>query len=196
MRDGLDEYTITHMTDLIQRLPTWRITVLCRGAHKVTQKMAREIEEVLTVDDIRKLESTEYVRKCLGIIEEAQRGQPCNHSMFADVRDYLTTMLTLQNGSRTGVVENITMEDNEKGKKDRDGNFVCTVDRHKKPAPSMGQQDWSSSHVYICTQIYTFLQYEATLLAQRGRSSPTSAGRSLRVLTWEKESHMYSRKQR
>ena len=125
-----------------------------RGAHKVTQKMPREIEQVLTVDDIKKLESSEYMRECLGIIEEAQRGHPCNQSMFVDVRDYLTTTLTLQNGSRTGVVENIKMEDYEKGKKDRDGNFVCTVDR-KKTDPQYGPARLVfKPRVHLYTDIY------------------------------------------
>ena len=154
MAESLDEYVTVRVTDLITRLPNWRKTINRRGATKASEKVIRETEEALTVGDIQAFERSEYVKRCIGIIEEVSRGQPCKSQQFVDVRDYLATILTLHNGSRTGVVENVTMKNFEAGRKDRDGNFVVQVPNHKTHSSYGPARLLFKPHIYQYTKIY------------------------------------------
>ena len=71
-----------------------------------------------------------------------------------DVRDYLATILTLHNGSRTGVVENVTLKHFAAGRKDRDGNFVVQVPTHKTHSSHGPARLLFKPHIYQYTKIY------------------------------------------
>ena len=152
--ESLDNYITVRTSDLITRLPDWRKTINRRGATKASEKVIRETEEALTVKDIQAFERSEYVKRCVGIIEEVSRGQPCKSHQFVDVRDYLATILTLHNGSRTGVVENITIQHFAAGRKDRDGNFVVQVPTHKTHSSYGPARLLFKPHIYQYTKIY------------------------------------------
>ena len=152
--ESLDDYITVRVSDLITRLPDWRKTINRRGATKASEKVIRETEEALTIQDIQAFERSEYVKRCIGIIEEVSRGQPCKSQPFVDVRNYLATILTLHNGSRTGVVENVNIKHFEAGRKDRDGNFVVQVPTHNTHSSYGLACLLFKPHIYQYTKIY------------------------------------------
>ena len=134
--------------DLIPPIST---TVSRRGASSSSEKVVSESEEALTVDDIQAFERSDYVKRCIAIIDEVSRGQPCKKTQFVDVRDYLTTILTPQNDSRTGVVKNVRMEDFAKAKMNQDGNFVVPMHKHKT------MEQYGPAHLIFQPHIYIWL---------------------------------------
>lgn len=74
-----------------------------------------------------------------------------------DVRDYLATILTLHDGSRTSVVVNVNMEHFEQGRKDRDGNFVVPAPTHKTNIQYGPACLIFKPHIYQYTKIYVEL---------------------------------------
>ena len=68
--------------------------------------------------------------KTLGDFQDLPSGTMPRQSEYTVVRDYLLTLICINNGSRSGVLSNMTFGEFRKGQEE-DGFFVVEVNKHK-----------------------------------------------------------------
>lgn len=94
------------------------------------------------MDDLSKLKTPEYVQefdrskvvrdavRLLGEFQDASLEKIPTQPKLTTVRDYLLTLLCINNGSRSGSLSNMTLGEYKKAHKDKD-DFVVKVKKHK-----------------------------------------------------------------
>lgn len=120
-------------------------------------------------------------------------GSAVKSQQFVDVRDYLATIQTLNNGSRTRVVENVEMKLFAAGKRDRDGNFVVSIPTHKTHSSYGPARLLFRPHIYQYAKIYVD-SMQSNFPGTSGPFFPTNMGKSSKDPTSESRSLRSSRR--
>ena len=91
-----------------------------------------DIGKLKNPEDIKHFDTSEVARNAVKIIGEFQDNPdaPLTTSQYTLVRDYLMTMICIDNGSRSGPISNMTLEEFSNCSKEED-HFVVRVKKHK-----------------------------------------------------------------
>ena len=110
-------------------------------------KRLEDISNLRTPEQIKQFDSSDVARRAIKIIGEFQESNEQvlpSQSQYTTVRDYLLTILCINNGSRSGALANMTMEEFRAAQRDGD-EYLVRVKNHKTfdshgPAPVVFSQ--------------------------------------------------------
>lgn len=109
---------------------------------------------VRTPEQINSFEMSETSRTAVRLLGEYQdkEGEPPSQAEYTTVRDYLMTVLCINNGSRSGTLANMTLQEFEKATEE-DECFVVRVKNHKT-LTTHGPVNLVFSSLYRYTKIF------------------------------------------
>ncbi|XP_028415023.1 uncharacterized protein LOC114538102 [Dendronephthya gigantea] len=97
------------------------------------EKRLEDMEQLRTPEQVKEFDVSSVARSAIKILGDYQ-DMACNavpsQAEYTSVRDYLLTLLCINNGSRAGSLANMTLGEFQKAKKEEDC-FVVMVKRHK-----------------------------------------------------------------
>jgi len=100
-----------------------------RGSH--WKKELEQLDQLLTSEEIKKLDDSNTVKFCKKVLKEVRDTSRQNSfKEFTNARDYIIMCLCLDNGSRTGALSNMTINEFQKAKP-QGRSFTVRVENHK-----------------------------------------------------------------
>ena len=130
-------------------------TIHRRTAHQVTTRKVNDAFTHLTPSDIRQVEVSEPAKKAVKLIGLAADKKALTQNEFVTVRNYLTTTMLYEIGSRPGPLENALVSRFKNATytapSDR---YTILVDKHKTTRHHGGAELTVTSRLYGYLQIY------------------------------------------
>ena len=106
---------------------------LRRKDEKLRNKKELEIIKLFpTLDEIKALDTCKLTKDSIRTLKGLRDGSiPLNIATFVAARDYLIAFLTLDNTTRPGSIENMTLGEFGLAKRDKKGRWIVSVAKHK-----------------------------------------------------------------
>lgn len=120
------------LTSLSDQIKLWTKSFRKESNHRFWEKRMEDMSSMRTPEQIKEFETAEIARtaiRLLGEYQESEIGSP-SQPEYTLVRDYLLTLICINNGSRSGTLANMTLGEFNKGTKE-DECFVVRVKDHK-----------------------------------------------------------------
>lgn len=112
-------------------LKGWRSTVDSQSYAVKNKRFVDESEGLLTLQELVQIKSRNMYNEAMRLIIQAGQGKELNVKEFVLARDFLLTRFSLDTGTRTGPLNNSTLEEFSAGKV-KDGCKVMLVAKHKR----------------------------------------------------------------
>ena len=118
---------------LIEQMKMWSKTYNKQVKERFWEKRMEDISCLRTPEQIQQFDISELMREAIKVIgkfeEFSENVMPCQKEYIL-VRDYLLTMLCINNGSRSGGLANMTLGEFRAAKK-HDDDYLILVKKHK-----------------------------------------------------------------
>ena len=95
------------------------------------------MQQLITPEQVRQFEVSDLARKAVKLLEEYQEATGVfvlNQPDYIMVRDYLLTVLCINNGCRSGTLANMTLQEFQSASEEN-GSFLVKVKKHKTLPP-------------------------------------------------------------
>ncbi|CAB4043461.1 Neurofilament medium polypeptide, partial [Paramuricea clavata] len=121
------------LVSLSEQVKLWAKSSRKMAQNRFWEKRVEDIETLKTPEDIKRFDTSEVARKAVKILGEIQTC-PDNHLVskaeYTIVRDYIMSLICINNGSRSGPIANMTMEEFQNAIQ-QDDCYVVRVKKHK-----------------------------------------------------------------
>jgi hypothetical protein len=132
--EGFDVGVSTEtLTTLSEQVKLWAKSYRKKGIDRFWEKRMEDMSTMRTPEQVREFDTSKTARLAISLLGEYQDTEgemPPSQPEYTTVRDYLLTTLCINNGSRSGTLANITLQEFENAHKE-DGCFVAKVKNHK-----------------------------------------------------------------
>ncbi len=116
----------------IGKVKHWTKSMRKQLTRRKWEKRAEDAEKLATPEDFATFDNSEIVRSAIKIVGNfmSSSGMHLRKREYTTVRDYLISILCTDNGSRTGAIANMTIEEVRRAEKDGDAMLITVLD-HK-----------------------------------------------------------------
>ena len=121
------------LSRLSDQVKLWAKSYRKRGKDRFWEKRMEDMAIIRKSEQVKEFEASDTARqaiKVMGEYEDYGGTLPPSQPKYTGVRNYLLTVLCINNGSRSGTLANMTL-DEFKNVKEEDGCFVAKVKNHK-----------------------------------------------------------------
>ena len=121
------------VTTIQQQIKEWLNALKKSLQERSWEKRVKDVENLITPDDIQKFDQSEAVEKAILFLAEHMKNSTSttpSQNCFCHVRDHLIIRIVIENACRTGPIANMTLKDLDKARRDKD-QMVVTILRHK-----------------------------------------------------------------
>ena len=125
--------SIEQLSSLSDQVILWGRSYRKKSAGRFWEKRMEDLASLRTPEQIKEFETSKIAREAvrlLGQYDNEERADSPNQSEFTTVRDYLLTIICINNGARSGALANMTLQEFERATKE-DGCAVVRVHNHK-----------------------------------------------------------------
>ena len=126
------ETTASQLVRLSEQVKLWARSCRKMMQDRFWEKRIEDIAKLKKPQDIKEFDTSKVARNAVKILGEFQDNPNAllTQSEYTNVRDYLMTMLCIDNGSRSGPIANMTLDEFNNCTKQQD-RFVVRVKKHK-----------------------------------------------------------------
>ena len=120
------------LSSLSEQVTLWGRSYRKKSAGRHWEKQMEDISSLRTPDQIRDFETSEVAREAVRLLGKYQEKGDAEPSQpeYTCIRDYLLTVICINNGSRSGALANMTLQEFERATLE-DECFVVRVKNHK-----------------------------------------------------------------
>ena len=124
------------LSSLSEQVKLWGRSYRKKSADRFWEKQIEYMASLRTPEQIKRFETSEVAREAVGLLGEYQSEErdPANQAEYTSVRDYILTVVCINNGSRSGALANMTLKEIERANLE-DECFVVRVKNHKTLYP-------------------------------------------------------------
>ncbi|CAB3983100.1 Hypothetical predicted protein [Paramuricea clavata] len=118
---------------LCEQMKMWNKSCAKQVKTRFWDKRMEDISNLRTPEQVKQFDTSDVAReavKILGEFEESPEHVMLSHTQYTTVRDYLLTILCINNGSRAGALANMTLEEFRAAKR-HDSEYLVNVKKHK-----------------------------------------------------------------
>jgi hypothetical protein len=118
---------------LSEQMKMWNKSCAKQVKTRFWDKRMEDISNLRTPEQVKQFDTSDVAReavKILGEFEESPEHVMPSHTQYTTVRDYLLTILCINNGSRAGALANMTLEEFRAAKR-HDSEYLVNVRKHK-----------------------------------------------------------------
>ena len=121
------------LVSLSEQVKLWAKSSRKMAQNRFWEKRVEDIETLKTPEEVKQFDTSEVARKAVKILGEFQTcpdNPLVSKAEYTIVRDYLMTLICINNGSRSGPIANMTMEEFQNAI-EQDDCYVVRVKKHK-----------------------------------------------------------------
>ncbi len=125
--------SLEQLESLSQQVKLWTSSFRKKSLDRFWEKRIDDMSSMRTPEQVRAFDTSEVAREAvrlLGEYQDKRNEEKPTHPEYTTVRDYLLTILCINNGSRSGSLANMTLREFGQASKDDDC-FVVRVKDHK-----------------------------------------------------------------
>jgi site-specific recombinase XerD len=148
--------SVDHLSSLSQQVKLWARSFRKNSMNRFWEKRMEDISTMRTPEQVKTFDTSEVARAAITILgeykgkeEEISPTQPD----YTSVRDYLLTVLCINNGSRSGTLANMTLREFRQATKEDDC-FIVRVKDHKTFTTHGPVSVIFTASLYSYTQIF------------------------------------------
>ena len=125
------DVTQAELVSLSNQVKLWARSYRKSIQDRFWEKRVEDLSNRKTPEQIRKFETSETTRNAVKLLGEfSEKEQVLTQAEYTNVRDYLLTELCINNGSRSGALANMTLQEFNQASQE-EGCYVVRVKNHK-----------------------------------------------------------------
>ncbi|XP_028394421.1 uncharacterized protein LOC114518606 [Dendronephthya gigantea] len=121
------------LVSLSEQVKLWARSSRKMAQNRFWEKRVEDFETLKTPEEVKQFDISEVARKAVKVLGEFQTDPDVSvvsQAEYTIVRDYLMTLICINNGSRSGPIANMTMEEFQNATQ-QDDCYVVRVKKHK-----------------------------------------------------------------